>query len=185
MSLRNSTDSYGAIAQMLHWTVVVLILLSWPTGQFEDAFPEATKAVVLFIHMTTGFAIVGLVVIRLLWRLSDRPPAPIASSFGPWADRAGRLMHYALYALLIVVPIVGMLVQFGRGRAVPVFGLFEIASPWTADRAFARNMKEVHEVLANLMLILAGLHAAAALVHHWVLRDRTLVRMLPSALRQG
>jgi cytochrome b561 len=185
MSLRNSTEDFGAMARTLHWMVVALILLSWPTGEFEDAFPKVAKAAILFIHMTTGLAVVGLVVIRLLWRVSDPPPAPIASAFGPWADRAGRLMHYALYALLIAVPIAGVLVQFARGRAVPVFGVFEIASPWAADRAFAGNMKEVHEILANLMMILAVLHATAALVHHWVLHDRTLVRMLPGVLRRG
>jgi cytochrome b561 len=70
-------------------------------------------------------------------------------------------------------------VQFARGNALPVFGLFEIASPWSANRSFARSMKDVHEVLANTLVILAVLHAAAALAHHWLLRDRTLLRMLP------
>jgi cytochrome b561 len=64
-----------------------------------------------------------------------------------------------------------------------LFGLSQIPSPWLADRAFARSAKEVHEVLANALVILAGLHAAAALVHHWIFRDRTLVRMLPGSSR--
>ena len=62
---------------------------------------------------------------------------------------------------------------------LPVFGIFEIASPWMADRAFARSVKGVHELLANSLVILAGVHAAAALFHHWILRDRTLLRMIP------
>jgi len=62
---------------------------------------------------------------------------------------------------------------------LPIFGLFEIASPWAKDRAFAGSATEVHEVLANALVILAAGHAAAALVHHWTFRDRTLVRMLP------
>jgi len=73
-------------------------------------------------------------------------------------------------------------VQFARGNALPVFGLFEIASPWASNRAFARSVKEVHEVLANALVILAILYAVAALVHHWIFRDRTLARMLPRSL---
>jgi cytochrome b561 len=64
-----------------------------------------------------------------------------------------------------------------------LFGLTEIASPWVRDRAFARSVKEIHEVMANALIILATLHAVAALLHHWVLRDRTLVRMLPQFRR--
>jgi cytochrome b561 len=73
--------------------------------------------------------------------------------------------------------------QFARGDALQLFGLFEIPSPWLANRTFARTAKEVHEVPANGLVILAGFHAAAALVHHWVFRDRTLVRILPGSTR--
>jgi cytochrome b561 len=103
--------------------------------------------------------------------------------FGAWLDQLGRLAHYALYALLVAAPVVGIVLQFARGDALPVFGLFEVASPWAADRAFAGAVKEVHEVLANALVILAALHAAAALLHHFALHDRTLLRMLPGARR--
>ena len=98
-------------------------------------------------------------------------------------DTTGRLAHYALYALLVAVPISGIVLQFARGDALPLFGLAEIPSPWVANRTYARSVKEVHEVLANALVILAAFHAAAALVHHWIFRDRTLVRMLPHARR--
>jgi cytochrome b561 len=83
--------------------------------------------------------------------------------------------------LLIAVPAVGIAAQFARGRPVPLFGLGEIPSPWAVDRAFARLVTEVHELLANTLLAVACLHAAAALAHHWLFRDRTLTRMLPGA----
>ena len=98
---------------------------------------------------------------------------------GEWLDRAGRLAHYALYMLLVAAPVAGIVLQFARGDALPVFGLFDVVSPWPADKSFARSVKDVHEILANALVILAALHATAALVHHWVFRDRTLVRMLP------
>ena len=81
----------------------------------------------------------------------------------------------------MAVPLVGIAVQFARGNPLPVFGLFDIASPWSADRAFARNLKGIHELLAHGLLALAALHAAAALVHHWVFNDRALTRMLPGS----
>jgi cytochrome b561 len=94
-------------------------------------------------------------------------------------DPAARIAHYSLYALLVAVPVAGIVLQFARGDALPLFGIAEISSPWLKDRAFAHSVKEVHEVLAHALVILAAIHAAAALIHHWIFRDRTLVRMLP------
>ncbi len=182
MRIRNTSQGYGAVAMALHWAVVVLVFGSWLTGQFHDALPKGVaREIDLFVHNTSGLAIVGLVLIRLVWRIADPPPAPEQSSFGRWVERAGQAAHYLIYLLLIAVPAVGIVAQFARGNAVPVFGLFEIASPWLADRSFAHSVTEVHEVLANALLVLVGLHAAAALVHHYLLHDRTLLRMLPGS----
>ena len=184
MRFRNSADGYGVIPQTLHWLTVGLVVLAWALGTFDDALPKATaRAAGLFVHISAGLAILAVLAARLLWRLADPPPSPEPTVLGAWLDHAGRLAHYALYVLLIAAPVAGIVLQFARGDALPLFGLSEIPSPWLADRAFARTVKEVHEVLANGLVVLAGLHAAAALVHHWVLRDRTLVRMLPGSTR--
>ena len=177
---RNSPEGYGAIAMTLHWAVVLLVMCAWLTGQFGDALPRGPQREAgEFIHIFLGLSILTLVAARLVWRLTDPPPED--SARGRWSDLAARAMHYVMYALLLAVPVAGIAVQFARGHALPVLGLFEIASPWVADRSFAHDVKEVHETLANALLILVGLHAAAALVHHYVLRDRTLLRMLPWA----
>jgi cytochrome b561 len=183
MRLRNASDSYGAVAQTLHWTVMALVLVAWLAGQFGDDLPRSARAAVLSIHISAGLAVIAFVIIRLAWRLIDAPPPPEVTVLGRWAEQFGQWMHYALYVLLLAAPAVGIVVQFARGNALPVFGLIEIASPWSADRAFAHNVKEVHEALSNALVILAALHVAAALAHHWVLRDRTLVRMLPGPRR--
>ena len=184
MRFRNSTDGYGAIAQSLHWLTVVLVALAWMSGTFDDVLPRgAARAAGSFVHVSTGSAIVVALAVRLLWRLADPPPKPATTVLGAWLDSAARLAHYALYALLVAVPIVGIVLQFARGETLPLFGLVEIPSPWIRDRSFARSAKEVHEVLANALIVLAVSHAAAALVHHWVLRDRTLSRMLPDGRR--
>jgi cytochrome b561 len=98
-------------------------------------------------------------------------------------ESAAVLAHYALYAMLLAALTAGIALQFARGNALNVFGLFEIPSPWLADRTLSRPIKGVHELFANGLVILAGFLAAAALVHHWLLRDRTLLRMLPESWR--
>jgi cytochrome b561 len=184
MQLRNSADCYGVIFQCLHWCTVILVIVAWTLGTFDDMLPKGTaRAAGLFVHVSAGLAILVVLAVRVLWRMVDPPPPAEPTILGEWGDRTSRLAHFALYALLVATAVVGILLQFARGDALPLLGFGEIPSPWTADRAFARSMKEVHEVLANALIILVALHAAAALVHHWVLRDRTLVRMLPGAGR--
>jgi cytochrome b561 len=184
MRFRNSADGYGAIAQSLHWLTVVLVAVAWTLGTFDDVLPKgAARAVGLFVHISAGVAILVALAARVLWRMADPPPQPVPTALGVLVATAGRITHYALYALLIAVPIAGIVLQFARGNALPLFGLAEIPSPWAADRTYARSVKAMHEVLANALAILAVFHAAAALVHHWVFRDRTLVRMLPDARR--
>lgn len=180
MQIFNTSQRYGAVAQFLHWSTAVFVVLAWVLGQIVDDLP---KTVGLFAHISAGLAVLAVVIVRLMWRLVDAPPRTETTPLGVWLERAGRFAHVALYVLLIVVPIVGIVTQFGRGQPLPLFGLGEIASPWPADRAFARSVKEVHETLSNVLIVIAGVHAAAALAHHWLLRDRTLTRMLPGTAR--
>ncbi len=184
MRLFNSAEDYGAIPQALHWLTVFLVALAWALGTFDDALPKGwPRDSGLFVHISAGIAILPLLVARVAWRLADPAPAPEATGLGnwmgPWLDCAARVAHYGLYILLVAVPVVGIVLQFARGDALPLFGLAEIPSPWLKDRAFARSAKEVHEVFAHVLVIFAFIHAIAALIHHWVFRDRTLVRMLP------
>jgi cytochrome b561 len=184
MQLRNSTERYGAVTQTLHWLTVALVILAWVLGQVGESLgSHSAEQIALFVHMSAGLLIIALLALRLAWRAVDAPPGPEPSRLGWVVEKSATLTHVVLYLLLIAVPVTGIVLQFARGRGVPLFGLGEIASPWIADRGFSRSVKEVHEVLANAMIIVAALHAAAALIHHWVFGDRTLARMLPSRAR--
>src|SRR3974390_2627983 len=120
--------------------MVALVITAWMLGKFGDDWPRgAARALGLSIHTSTGLAILLLLVVRLSWRIADPPPGPEPTVLGPWLDHAGRLAHYALYALLAVIPVVGIIVQFARGDALSIFGLYEIVSPWVKDRAFSRS----------------------------------------------
>ncbi|CAL8981971.1 MULTISPECIES: cytochrome b [Rhodoplanes] len=177
MGLRNTRDSYGAMARAFHWLTVVLVLVAWLIGLFRGELPEANRAAAMFVHISLGLAVVGLLVLRLLWRMVDPAPPPVQTPLGRLGDIAAASMHGLSYLLLLAVPVIGIVLVFARGRPLPVFGLFEIASPWPADRAFARSIKPYHEWLAHGLMALAFIHAAAALVHHFVFGDRTLRRM--------
>lgn len=180
MQIFNSSKGYGAIPQAAHWLTVMLVAVAWTLGLFGDDLPKgAPRTAGLFVHVSAGLAVMALLVFRLAWNLANQPPDAETTGLGIWVDRLGRCAHYLLYGLLVAVPIAGIVLQFARGDALPIFGIADIASPWVRDRAFARSVKEVHEILAHTLMIVAGFHAAAALFHHWVLRDRTLARMLP------
>ena len=185
MGWRNDAQDYGSVAKGLHWLAAASVLAAWLIGVVgDDPFPTTWKAAVLFTHISFGLLVLALLFGRLGWRLAGPAPPAIATPFDPWMARAALGAHVLLYALLLMVPITGIVLQFARGQAVPLFGLYEIASPWVRDRAFARSVKEVHELLAHLLLVLAMLHAAAALVHHHLLKDGTLRRMLPGGGRR-
>jgi cytochrome b561 len=182
MQLRDSAERYGAMSQALHWITVLLVIVAWALGEFDDIFPKGpARAAGLYAHITAGSGVIVILGLRLLWRAGNPSPPAEPTVLGAWLDHVAQLAQLALYALLIAAPVTGIVLQFARGDALPLFGLWEIASPWAADRAFARTVKGLHELLANALVILAGIHAAAALIHHWVLGDRTLARMLPGA----
>lgn len=177
--LHNTQDRYGLIARSLHWLAAACILAAWGLGQGVDAFPKAWEPGVVAWHGSFGLIVIAALLVRLGWRMLDPPPPALPDRLGPLAVRAAHATHWLLYALMLAAPVVGIVLQFARGQPLSLFGLAEIASPWPRDRAFARSVKEVHELLSNAILVLAGLHAAAALMHHYVLKDDTLRRMLP------
>lgn len=178
MHLKNATQRYGSVAKTLHWLMAALVVTCWALGVLTDDFLKATsRDVALFAHITAGLALLDLLLLRALWRaISTLPPAERAV-FGIWPGM-GRLMHFVLYAMLLIVPVTGILIQFFFGKGLPLYGIADIPSPLTFNARFASNMMEVHELSAHALMILAATHALAALVHHYVFRDRTLVRML-------
>ena len=176
----NSSNRFGAVAQILHWLTVLLVAAAWLLGQVgEELGGEGPQAPGIVAHIFIGLAVLAVLAIRVLWRLQDPKPMLEATVLGPWADRLATLTHYLLLLLLVLAPLSGIAFRFASGQALPVFGLFEIASPVSVGRATARSVKEVHELMANALLFVALAHAAAALFHHWLLGDRTLKRMLP------
>src|SRR5260370_35677244 len=123
MQLRNSVQSYGAIPMSLHWLTVALVVLTWFLGTFGDDLPRGTASDVgMVVHVTAGLLIIALLVVRLLWRVVDAPPPAETTPLGGWIEALGKLKHLALYVLLAATPIIGFVLQFTRGEALPIFG---------------------------------------------------------------
>jgi cytochrome b561 len=179
----NSKTRFGAVPQTVHWLTAIFVICGFLLGQFGDVLPKgAPRQFGLLVHMTLGQCVVALLLIRLFWRQVNPPPPPEATPLGKLLEIAAKLSHFTLYALLFAVPVLGMIVQLKRGNALPVFAIWHVSSPWPVDRNLARSILWLHATLADALLILAGIHAGAALVHHWIWRDRTLSRMLPGAV---
>lgn len=176
----NSKTQYGAVPQLIHWLTALLVVADWLLGTFGDDLPKGpVRAFGMLTHMTFGECVALLLIVRVAWRVANPPPRLEGIPFGWFGELAAKLSHLALYALLLVVPLLGIMVQLKRGHDLPIFGLWSAASPWPADRPTAKAVLGIHGLLADAFLILAGLHATAALMHHWLWRDRTLLRMLP------
>jgi cytochrome b561 len=169
---------YHAVARALHWTMAGLILVVFALGLIVDVFPRGVKPLVVEVHKDLGVTILVLLAARLVWRLVRRPP-PYRETLSPLIERMSGLGHLGLYALMLAVPVTGLLYLFWRGQGLDL-GLFSVASPFAADRSTARSLREVHEFAAYALIGFSALHAAAALWHHVVLKDSVLQRMLPS-----
>jgi cytochrome b561 len=180
MQWRNSLRGYGAAVQIAHWFSVLLVGVAWVLGTVGEDLPRGrARDLGELIHVSAGELIAILLVFRVGWRLINAPPPPEPTPLGSLGDLAAKIVHLALYALLAAVVAVGVATQFADGDALSVLGVFDIASPWTKNKTFAHDLKEIHETLANGLIILATIHAGAAFVHHFVFHDRTLRRMLP------
>lgn len=180
MPVDSSLTRYPPLARALHWLTVLAVLVVYGVTYLEAFFARGTpeRASVWWTHISVGLLLVAILALRIPTRIFGRMPGPSAQISRPVA-LASEAVHGLLYLLLIATPLVGIYLAFLRGDAVTFFSLFTIPSPIPVDRTFARTVKEVHEVLANGLVIVALLHAAAAIGHHVVLKDDVLKRMLP------
>lgn len=175
------TNRYDRLSIILHWTIGIGILLLAGMELIRGEFPrghflrEGLKAV----HQPLGIVLFALILVRVGWRFAGAT-VPRASGKS-LMDLAGHIAHIALYALMVLLPILGMIYVFGNDRVVD-FGLFKLSLPLKASLGgIAKPAREVHEALGVTILVVAGLHAAAALFHHHVLRDGVLRRMMPGS----
>lgn len=172
------TTRYDLIAMSLHWIVALAVFTAYGIGLVREELPKGDfRAWLLTLHMSLGLLVIALTVIRVGWRVARPAPTPIPTT--PIAAIAARLVHLGLYGAMFAIPLIGLFAAWMKGRVVGVFSLFVIPSPLPLDPALAKFLEEAHGVAAHAFMILAGVHAVAAIGHHLVLKDETLARMLP------
>lgn len=172
--------TYGSSQKAIHWVVFLLVIGLYGLTYAEDLFPrgDPNRDLVWWFHISFGLLLFALVILRVSLRLVYGAPE-LPSEMRPLERWLAKIAHLLLYALLVAIPVLGILLTWFRGDALSFFGLFTIPSPFLPDRPTAGFIKELHELCANLILALAGLHAIAALWHHFVRKDDVLKRMLP------
>lgn len=181
MAIRNTTHRWGAIAQLLHWLIVALIITQFTLATlFDDLPPGARKLSLLARHKSVGITILMLAVVRLAWR-SANPTPPLPATLRPWERMLARLTHTLLYALLFAVPLAGWTMSSARGFPVSWFGLFTLPDLVPKNKMLYEVLVTTHGVLAWTLGVVAIIHMLAALKHHFVLKDDVLKRMLPVA----
>ena len=127
-------------------------------------------------HKWLGVTVFFLVILRLVWRATH--PAPQLEIKMPvWQERAMQLTHFALYLLMMVIPLVGWLMSSAKGYTVNYFGLFELPDLLSKDKALGHQLKDLHEYLADILVALVCLHVLAALKHQFIDKDGLLSRM--------
>jgi cytochrome b561 len=174
-SLAQPPASYDHDTIVLHWLTAALVVLGWLLAQFIDDFATGTpRTLARSVHIALGIVLALVLVVRLSWR--RRGGLRLEAAPG-WPGRLALVGHRSLYALLVAVVAVGVLNAWVRGD--DLFGLVRIPSFAPGDKALRGTIGDLHEWLANALLIVATLHALVALSHHFVLKDGVLRRMLP------
>lgn len=175
-------NAYSSTHKALHWLLFMLVLglygLTYGEGLFERGDPN--RALIWWFHISFGLLLAGLVAWRVLLRLTKGTPQ-LPASLTSMERTLAKAGHFALYALLIAIPVLGILLTWLRGETLSFFGLFTIPAPFQPDRDTARTVQELHGLCANGILILAGIHALAAFWHHFIRKDDVLERMLPES----
>jgi cytochrome b561 len=179
MRWRNSPVRYGPVSIGLHWLMLLLLAAVYAAMELRGIFPkgsdprEAMKA----WHYMIGMSILVLALVRLVAHFSD-PAPPIEPPPAGWQKLAAAVMHLALYALMIGMPLLGWILLSAEGKPIALFGM-ELPALVAKNDQLGKLTKELHETVGNIGYFLIGAHAAAALFHHYITRDNTLRRMLP------
>lgn len=176
--MRNTVKYHPAQAG-LHWLTFWLLVAVYALVEFKGIYPKGSepRELMKHWHFMLGALVLMVVFVRLFLRAKF--PAPAITPTPPaWMNALAKLMHLALYAFLLAMPVLGWLVLNAHGKAVPFFGL-ELPVLIDEDKTLGRSLKEVHETMGKVGYLLIGLHAVAAIYHHVLIKDDTLTRMLP------
>lgn len=170
---------YAPISIFLHWAMLLLITAAYACILLRENFERGSdlREGLKTWHFMLGLTILLLVIVRIAARIFTAKP-PITPRPTTWQMHLSKVMHGLLYAFMLAMPVLGWTILSAEGKAIPLYGmeLFALMSP---DKTLADQVQDVHETIGTIGYYIIGIHAAAALVHHYFLKDDTLRRMLP------
>ncbi len=184
LAVPRNVGRYDGFTITLHWLTAVLVIALFALAEIWNNFVARGTPVrhsMQLLHVSLGLALAAVFVVRLAWRTTRGRSLPHDRSNLP--DLLASAMHVVLYLLLTAQIVLGFLYRWAQGEEFTFFGLFTVPPAFAPDRALAHTFDTLHYDAAWIIIVLAFGHAMAALVHHYLLRDGILRRMLPGATR--
>ena len=177
-------QGYSLAARVLHWLTAALVLTMMPIGiaMANFDFGAAVEDTLYHLHRSIGALLLPIVLVRLIYRLRH-PAPPLPADMPAIQQFAAHATHWALYALLIVQPIVGWIATSAYRAPMLLFWLFELPPIWPEDQPFSEAMFAVHRSLGIVIALLICAHIGAALYHHFIRKDGVLMRMVERLIR--
>jgi cytochrome b561 len=170
-------ESYSTVARVFHWTVVLLITAQYVVGWLMPDIHRTTPAEGLItVHLSLGFVILAVVIARLVWRLAHRPPS-LPPSFPVWEKRVADLVHWLLYALIVILPVTGWLNASSRTWSPYLFAVLPMPRLPYSTTDIGHALGEWHSDLTWVLLAIIGFHFLAALYNLLFAKDELLWRM--------
>lgn len=175
--LMNTQDSYGLITRVLHWSIALLVIGNLLGGAIVFLLPSGSlKAFSISTHKSMGVIILLLMVGRLIWRYANVQPRDLGKN--PPLNYLAHILHIWLYVMLFLQPLAGILMSQAYGHPVYVFGIIKLPALVWNSTALGSVFRDIHTVTSVVLFLTIAIHTAAALKHHFVDHDRTLLRML-------
>ena len=179
------TLRYARPAIALHWLMACLIIALYFVGiSISDIPVGPDRILVVTWHKWIGVCVVLLWFMRVAARLTHTPP-PLPANSPAWQNTLAHGVHIALYVLMIAIPVSGWLMSSAKGFTTTFFGLFDLPNLIERDKTTAATLKEVHGLLANLLMVLVVAHIGAALKHQLIDKDNLMERMRPERQRKA
>lgn len=178
----SSLARYDRVTIFLHWLTFVLVILLFTLAQTWGFFEHGTsiRKDLQSLHISLGIVLATVIAVRLIWRAVVGRHLPAVTE--NWTALAAKVMHFALYLLLVTQIVMGFLYRWAQAESFMFFGLFPVRFATVKNVTLDHTIGDIHNFIGWTIIILVLLHSAAALLHHYILKDNILKRMLPRIL---
>jgi cytochrome b561 len=172
-SNNSNVQKWSASSRLFHWVSAILLVVTWVMMFLHN---NSDSNIYIGLHKAFGISLLFWMIARVINRLFNKAPPPVPMP--KWQLLMSQLSHFALYALLIVMPLAGLLMSVYGGRPVDIFGLFQIPVFVSPDRGLARFYNDLHtDIIWPMIIAFTLIHIGAALYHQFIKKDRLIARM--------